>query len=172
MALFGQDTQFFDMLERQAKLAHQAAEELVALGEDFGQRAQRAEALKRLEAEGDDLTHKLANRADEKFITPFDKEDLHRMSMALDDVVDHIESLSSRVVIYRLAEARPDFQSLTRMLREATGAVAEAVAGLRHLRDHAQMHETLIHIHEMENKSDQCYRQALDALFNDGTPIR
>ncbi|MEO7719469.1 MAG: DUF47 family protein [Capsulimonas sp.] len=167
MSIFNSDTEFYDLLEKQADLAVQAAKEFGALGGGFTQSAQRAEALKRIEAQADELTHELTLKADDKFITPYDKEDMHSLSTALDDITDLIEAAGARVSIYRLSEPRVDFVAMAQALEATVEATRAGVGGLRHIRDLKQMRAHLIQIHEHENKNDQAYRKALGDLFNE-----
>jgi predicted phosphate transport protein (TIGR00153 family) len=171
---FGQDPVIFDLLEQQAQMAVQAAQQFAALTQDFRKAEQTAQKIKALEHSGDELTHTLAAKTDAKFITPFDKEDIHALSHALDELTDLIEAASARLVIYRIAQPRPDFASLADLVRQSYEAVAQAMTGLRHLRDHQEMDATLTRIHALENRMDDGYRQALGTLFNaeDADPIQ
>jgi hypothetical protein len=108
LPFFGQDPIFYDLLEAQAEAAHKAAQAFHSLTEDFGQAAQIAENVKRLEADADNLTHDLVNKADSKFITPLDKGDMHGLSQALDNITDTLEAAVARIALYRLTQIRPD----------------------------------------------------------------
>ena len=164
---FGQDPIFFDLLDKQVQIAQQAAQQFADLGKDFSRREKAAEALMKLESDADEVVHDLVTKADAKFITPFDKEDFHALAHALDDVTDFIEAAGARVALYRLEKPRPDFAPLTDQLRQAVEATAQAVGGLRRLKDHKQMVETFTRLHSLENQNDQVYRKALGDLFNE-----
>lgn len=166
MPFFGQDPVFYDLLEAQAEAAHKAAQTFQALAQDMGQAARYAEAAKKIEAEADNLTHDLVSKADAKFITPLDKGDLHGLSHALDNITDTLEATVARVALYRLTQPRPDLAPMTERLVQITQATREGVAYLRHLKDHKTLAPILVRIHELENQSDQAYRQALGDLLN------
>ncbi len=116
MALFNHDPVFYDLLEAQADAAHRAAQTFAALASDFAQADAYAQALKKIESEADDLTHDLVNKADARFVTPLDKEDMHHLSESLDSITDHLEAAGARVSLYRLTEARPDLPPLAGIL--------------------------------------------------------
>ncbi|MBV9850500.1 MAG: DUF47 family protein [Armatimonadetes bacterium] len=164
---FGQDPLFFDLLDKQAQFAVQAAQQFAALSRDFGGRQKAAEAIRKLEMDADTLTHDVVIKADAKFVTPFDKEDIHALSHALDDMTDHIESAAARIALYRLDAPRPDFSPLADLLRQTVEATAQAVDSLHHLREHKQMQESFTRIHTLENQADEAYRKALGDLFNE-----
>lgn len=167
MPLFHQDDVFYDLLEKQADAAHRAAQSLASLAADFGKSDTIAQAMKRIEDEADDLTHQLVNAADARFVTPLDKEDLHRLSNALDTVTDTVEAAGARVALYQLKTPRPDLAPMADLLVAVTGVTRDAVGGLRRLKDHKALEDTLVRIHDLENNSDQLYRTALGTLFNE-----
>ena len=166
MPFFGQDPVFYDLLEAQAEAAHKAAQTFQALSQDMSQAARYAEAAKKIETEADALTHELVSKADAKFITPLDKGDLHALSHALDNITDTIEATVARVALYRLTQPRPDLAPMTERLVHITQATREGVNYLRHLKDHKGLAPILVRIHELENQSDEAYRQALANLLN------
>ena len=166
MAFFGQDPVFYDLLEAQAEAAHKTAQAFHSLASDFGQAERVAETVKRLETEADNLTHDLVNKADAKFITPLDKGDMHGLSQALDNITDTLEAAVARIAIYQIAQTRPDLAPMTERLVAITQATREGVGYLRHLKDHKTLEPILVRIHNLENESDQAYRQALAALLN------
>ena len=170
MPIFNQYGPFFDLLEGQADAAVRAVKVFQSLSQDFGQATALAENIKRIENEADELTHQLVHKSDEQFMTPFDKEDMHTLSHALDDVTDHIEAAASRIVIYRLTAPRPDLGPLVDVLVQNVEASREAVGILRHLKDHKSLERVFVRVHELENKGDQGYRQALGDLFGEREP--
>jgi predicted phosphate transport protein (TIGR00153 family) len=166
MPFFGQDPIFYDLLEAQAEAAHKTAQAFHSLTEDFGQAAQIAENVKRLESDADNLTHDLVNKADAKFITPLDKGDMHGLSQALDNITDTLEAAVARIALYRLTQIRPDLAPMTERLVSITQATREGVNFLRHMKDHDALAPLLVRIHNLENESDQLYRTALGTLLN------
>jgi len=167
VALFNHDPVFYDLLEAQADAAHRAAQTFAALASDFGQADAYAQALKKIELEADDLTHDLVNKADARFVTPLDKEDMHHLSESLDSITDHLEAAGARVSLYKLTQTRPDLPPLAGILVRTTEATRTAVGILRHLKDHKSLEEIFVTVHALENESDQAYRTALGALFNE-----
>jgi len=167
VALFSQDPVFYDLLEAQADAAHRAAQSFAALVADFGQAESYAHALKKIEAEADELTHELVNKADAKFVTPLDKEDMHHLSESLDSITDHLEAAGARVGLYQLTQVRPDLPPMAAILVRTTEATRTAVGILRHLKDHKSLEEVFVTVHALENESDQAYRAALGLLFNE-----
>ncbi len=170
MALFDQGGEFFDLLERQADAARKAAGEFARLGTSFEQVRDVAAKLDQIESDADKLTHDVTARADARFITPFDKEDLHRLTVMLDDLVDLIEAAGARIVIYHIDKPRPDFEAFSKLLVQAMEAVYKSVCELRRLKKHTDLQNELIAVHSIEGSGDKLYREALDRLFGAPNP--
>ena len=164
---------FYELLEKQAQAAVDAASEFQLLVNDFANLARYAARIKEIESEADHVTHELANRIDATFVTPLDKEDLHALSSALDDVTDCIEACTGRMALYELKQLRPDLAGLVMLLVQITEATLEAVKILRTKPKRDNVQDLFIHIHQIENEHDAAFRKALATLLNapDADPI-
>jgi len=165
---------FYELLEKQAQAAVDAATEFQVLVGDFANLAKHAARIKEIESEADHITHELANRIDATFVTPLDKEDLHALSSELDDVTDCIEACTGRMALYQLTQLRPDLAGLVEMLVRITEATREAVKALRTKPNRDNVQDLFIHIHQIENEHDAAFRKALAGLLNapDADPIK
>jgi len=173
LSLFESKDTFYDLLEAQAQAAQDAAKEFFALSQDFAHIADHTQAIKQIEHDADDITHRLANKLDSTFVTPLDKEDLRALSGALDDVTDLIEAAASRIALYQLPAPRPDLAPSVSLLVDITQAVKQTVGVLRHIKNHADVRDIFINVHRIENESDSAFRRSLGELFNapDADPI-
>jgi uncharacterized protein len=158
---------FYDTLENQAKIAHDAAKVLDCLVLDFARVQDYLTELDALEHEGDRLTHAFINKVNTLFITPMDKEDLHGLSDRLDDITDTIERAGGRIGIYRLKAARPELSGLVTMLMGITNETHRLITLLRQGLQHPELAGVIAGIHAMESRTDKSFRQALAFLFDD-----
>ena len=60
----------------------------------------RVAEIQLLEKRGDDIDREINQRLEDAFITPFDREDIHELTVTLDDVVDGIQATAETFVIY------------------------------------------------------------------------
>ena len=160
---------FYDLLENQAKVAHDAAKVLDSLVLDFARVSEYLTQLDQLEHEGDRLTHAFINKVNTLFITPMDKEDLHGLSDRLDDITDTIERAGGRIGIYRLTSARPELAGLVTMLMAITNETYRLITLLRQGVQQPELVGVIAGIHAMESRTDKAFRQALAFLFDDET---
>ena len=168
MLKLGHDVEFFRMLESQAAVAQRAAAAFLAFTKDFTDLDAKAEALKDLEHEGDDLTRGLQSKILSTFMTPLDKEDLRDLSNALDDVTDAIEAAAGRAALYRLADSpRADLSGMAAVLVRMCDLNADAVGELQKNIHRSETFAVRVdEIHRLENEGDTLHRKALVALFD------
>lgn len=170
MAMFNKDMSFYTLLEQQADAVCAVAEAFLPLGQSFADAEACILRMERIEHEADQLTHQLLNKVDSTFVTPLDKEDLHALSSALDDVIDSIEGAGSRVLLYAIPEPHPDLASMLAVLARAAQATRRAVGGLKNLKRREQFHDDLIAVHHLEHEADALFRKAVGELFHAPDP--
>jgi uncharacterized protein Yka (UPF0111/DUF47 family) len=159
---------FFDLFEQQAGILVKAADELVAAtarAETLGEHAKR---LERLEHDGDLVTHEIMSRLNRTFLTPLDREDIHRIGSDLDDVLDLMEASTERFTLYRVTALRPEAHEIAKVVQQQVQEIEKMMPKLRHLR-REQMMEHCIEINRLENVADRLMRDAIGRLF-EGTP--
>ena len=167
--LLPQETKFFDLFEAQAAKVHEAAKALEDLARRYEQVTEKARHIKVLETQSDHITHDIIDKLNRTFITPFDREDIHALASALDDVLDNIEGVASRLALFEIPNVTPEVVQLTSIIEQACGAMGEAV---KHMRDFTKINEYLIQINHLENEADTISRQATAELFRTAADFR
>ena len=129
----------------------------------------KIEVIRRIEREGDELTHAILTKLNQTFITPFDREDIHELASKLDDVLDFINVSGSRIVMYRIANAPPAAGELARIILAQSQELQKAVS-LMQKNGNILIH--CVEINRLENEADMVCQQAIARLFeNEKDPI-
>ncbi|MSR83534.1 MAG: DUF47 domain-containing protein [Candidatus Latescibacteria bacterium] len=162
------NNRFYDLFDRAAELQVRAAVQFLDLVENFGDVPQRAEQIKRVEHELDQVVHDTMKLLHSSFITPIERGDIRRLIQALDSVADGINAASSRLDLYEIEQVFPPVQALARVLLEACQGVQEAVRRLRQMPKLEGVLPLCVEINRLEDKADQIYREALVQLFKSG----
>jgi predicted phosphate transport protein (TIGR00153 family) len=164
--LLPREESFFDLFNRSAQNALEAARALAALMDDIHDAALRAAAIKELEDRGDELTHAIIDRLNRTFVTPFDREDILGLATQIDNVVDWIEAAAARLADYGVTAMRPEARQLAHIIVSICEAVVEAVAALR---GGNRISGASREINRLENLADRVQRQAVGRLFREET---
>jgi predicted phosphate transport protein (TIGR00153 family) len=167
--LIPRDEKFYDLFREQAENIHKAAQMLVELFADFRDIEKRVAEIKFLEHKGDQLTHALMMKLNKTFITPFDREDIHSLGSALDDVLDLVDAAASRVVVYKVKQVTPGAQHLSRVIVHGTEIIVKAIAQLNHPQNMLEFTEQLT---LLEEEADRIKSECIARLFeNSNEPI-
>lgn len=158
---------FFELMQKQADFSVQAAKELVVMVEDKDFTLHHGR-ISVMESSADKIVHEISSLVEQTFITPIDKEDINDLAKNLDDIIDSIESASSRLEIYNVTEIHPKMLEICKKLIDICLATQSAIACLSNkneLKKGGQFANHLVSIHEIENLCDGTYRQALKDLW-------
>jgi uncharacterized protein len=166
LQLIPRDAQFYDMFAEVAKrltgsatLLHEAFKDPAGLDEKVAR-------IKSLEHEADNLTHDIIDRIDRTFVTPFDREDIHELARALDDVVDLIDGAARRAAIFKITEARPHGVTLSEILLRAAQCVESTVEKMK---DPKIVSSGNRQLKLLEEEGDGVFHEALGELFSNTT---
>jgi predicted phosphate transport protein (TIGR00153 family) len=154
---------FYPLFTRAAENIVRAADELAALvAAPPAERDAFAKRVKDAEHAGDDVTHEILVKLNSTFVTPFDREDIYRLTSSLDDVIDAMEEAADRIVLYRLGELPAGVKTQVDVLQRAAGATAEAMPQLATM---AKLREYWVHVNSLEEEGDVAYRALLEQLL-------
>ena len=160
---------FYDFVERQASVAHQAALVLARFGgPDRGSAKEVSEAVQVLEHEGDKIVHEMEEELARTFVTPLDREDLQKLSSELDDILDLTNATARVALLYGVERPSPPMINLSAVLVEATTILAEVLPSLRKHR-YAELMEAVRKVRKLEKDGDAVFRQETSRLFHDTT---
>jgi uncharacterized protein len=159
------DRQFFDLFEEAGGNILRAAGLLEEMLEDFPEHSELAREILICEQEGDRITHDIIQRLNQTFVTPIDREDIHELSSALDDVVDYTEEVADYLGLYKIEAPMTQAQDLAKVLHAAARQIAEAMPLLRGFQD---ISSHTVEINRLENDGDRIVREAIASLFDTG----
>jgi predicted phosphate transport protein (TIGR00153 family) len=156
---------FFELFEKQAETVNAGAQLLYAILSNFTDVENKAFKIKGIEHDGDEIVHEIIKRLNRTFVTPLDREDIHALTSALDDILDFTEAAADRMVLYEIEMPTEEAITLSRILAEATEVTVRAVGALRDMRRPEVIREACIEINRLENQGDRANRAALAKLF-------
>ena len=160
---FPQDEDFFALFVKQGALVSEGCRQLHAMITDFDDLDERARQLKEVEHQGDLVTHEIFERLNRTFITPLEREDIHALASGLDDVLDSVEAIGSRFVMFHVEHSTPEAAQLSEILVKCGTQIEQAVANLK---DFKNLMGFTIELNRLENEADIISREAVADLFS------
>jgi uncharacterized protein len=132
---------------------------------DFDQRAALIAKMEDLEHVNDDLTHKIFTELGRNFITPFDREDIHYLASALDDICDYIFASAKKINFYKVNPNDPGIQKMADLIEQSAEQISNAVKELRNMKNMRKITDALVKVNSIENQADDIFDLSIDRLF-------
>lgn len=161
------ETSFFDFFEQHAGLTIEGTKELLSLVTTGANIAAKCRRISDIEHETDTITHRCVEALHKTFITPIDRDSIHRLITRMDDVMDYVEAAAERIELYELTTMTADSRDLADVLHRSALQVEAAVRGLRTLKDTQATLKLCIDINRLENECDAILRRSVARLFKD-----
>jgi predicted phosphate transport protein (TIGR00153 family) len=166
-AFLPKDKIFFSLFEEIGKNLTEMSEAFVkAMHEpDYNNRMAALNKLEDWEHKNDSLTHKVFLELGQNFITPFDREDIHYLATALDDVADYMYAGGKKIITYNVTEANDYMKQMSLIVKESVAHLTDAVSHLRDMKNIRAITEACVKVNSLENKADDLFDQGITSLF-------
>jgi predicted phosphate transport protein (TIGR00153 family) len=165
--LLPKETSFYDFFEQHAALTVAGTKEFSQMVQSGANIDAKARRIKEIEHETDVITHRCVEALHRTFITPIERDDIHRLITRMDDVMDFVEAASERIALYELKEMTEEVRDLADVLTRAAAEVHEACKLLRNLKDPSVILQKCVDINRLENEGDAILRRAVAKLFKE-----
>src|SRR6201996_254579 len=132
---------------------------------DIDKRAALVSQVEEQEHVNDDLTHKVFTELGRNFITPFDREDIHYLASALDDICDYIYAAAKKINFYKVNPDDFGIQKMADLIEQGSHQIRAAVRELRNMRDMRTITDALVRVNSIENQADDIFDMSIERLF-------
>jgi hypothetical protein len=161
--LIPKDTSFFAMFSGMSNNLIAGARAMVDLFSDYTDLEMKVQEIRRIEHVGDEMTHAILRKLNQTFITPFDREDIHKLASSLDDVLDCLNAAGARIIMYRITAPPPEAAEIARLTLAQTQELEKAVSLLQ---KNGDVLGHCVEINRLENEADLVSRAAIARLFD------
>jgi predicted phosphate transport protein (TIGR00153 family) len=165
--LLPRETSFFDFFEQHATLTIEGVKELLSLVTTGANIEPKCRRISDIEHETDVITHRCVEALHKTFITPIDRDSIHRLITRMDDIMDYVEAAAERIELYELTVMTNDARDLADVLHRTVLQVEHAVRGLRNLKDPHATLKLCIDVSRLENEADAILRRSVARLFKE-----
>jgi predicted phosphate transport protein (TIGR00153 family) len=169
--LLPQEKHFFDMIENQSSNVLLGVDALVDLLEHYTDIENKREKIKKIEDNGDKMVHDIFAELNKTFITPIDREDISKLACSLDDILDNLEAVAERLVLYQIDKPPAFMLEFATTLQKTSQNVHEGIALLRNFKEAKKIRGFCSAVNTLENEGDSLLRKATADLFNKKDPI-
>jgi hypothetical protein len=167
--LFPRKQAFFELFNQAAQNMVVGSRLLKIMMESYQDIERQAREIKRIESAGDAITHTIIRNLNQTFITPIDREDIYALASSVDDVLDFVEAISDRLVVFKIEKPTEEAIRLADILYRSAEELGRGISLLGSVTD---LNPTFVKVNSLENEADRISRDAIARLFeNEHDPI-
>jgi uncharacterized protein Yka (UPF0111/DUF47 family) len=158
---------FYELIEGVAEKVLEMAVKLKEMVSepDRNIRASILAHIEDLEHKNDENTHRIFTELGRNFITPFDREDIHYLATALDDICDYIYASAKKINFYNVNPNDTGIQKMADLILNGSQEIRKAVMGLRDMKNLREMTEAMVKVNSIENQADDVFDMSIEMLF-------
>ena len=169
------DKVFYNLFEEASGNLEILAKKLVSVMNEpeYSVRGVLVKEMEELEHLNDNITHNIFLELGRNFITPFDREDIHSLASALDDIADYMYASAKKINVYKIDPTEDTgMKKSADAILMAVLAVNQAVVELRNLKNTQKIIECVIKINSAENSADDLFDLSIEKLFDSNVDFK
>lgn len=157
---------FFEMFVEQMEKVQHASSEFSSLVNDYTNVNEKVRIMKNIESDCDSTVHNILAQLNGCFVTPFDREDIYAITRRIDCIVDSLEEVSNRFIVFGVHDIRSEALVMAELIDQAVNSLKILFDNLKYINRPLRIMEQVIEVNRIENEGDLLYREALTNLFN------
>jgi uncharacterized protein len=139
---------------------------------NFDDLENRVHAIEGIEKQADKVTYETLDMLHKTFITPLDRDDIHKLITKMDDILDLLEDAGQTISLYDIKAVTPEAKRLAELCLSCTEKVKTAVGLLHNMDNSGQILSVCEEIDRLESDADHVMRAAMSKLFRDEPDVR
>ncbi len=163
---------FFEFFIQHGELCVKGGKELVSLMTNFDDLEHRVHAIESIEKEADKITYGALDLLHKTFITPLDRDDIHKLITRMDDILDLMEDVAQTISLYDIKQITPEAKRLAELCQSCCERVLAAVSLLHSMDNAREMLAICSEIDKLESDADHVMRAAMSKLFREEPDVR
>jgi predicted phosphate transport protein (TIGR00153 family) len=176
--LLPREGNFFELFNEHGKHIAEGARAFTAMVQYYNDpslRQKYAVDVDAAEKHADKITAEVNRLLHKTFITPIDREQIHGLINAMDDILDLLQDASETMSLYDVQAMNEDILRLGDMSARCCERVQHAVSLLPRISDHSVAQaalKTCEEIDQLESDADRVMRSAMSRLFREEKDVR
>jgi len=174
-ALMPRETRFFDLFDRHGAFTVAGSNAILELVQNYSDTARRAELIQRIgdiERSADKVTYETVSLLHSTFITPFDRNAIHRLISGMDDVLDLMQDAAESMNLFDIQTLPPASLRMAELLQQCCVKMQTGVALLSSMDNAQRALDITREIDKLESDADKVSRDGISVLFREEQDVR
>jgi len=119
-----------------------------------------------IEKQVDSIVHNIVNELNTAFITPFDREDLHKLVVEVDNIVDEIENVIHMLSLYKISNKPSFIDEFSSIFTDLSKSLQSLISEtFKNKRDMNLIDKNVVAIKMLERQADEIYLKSISKIF-------
>lgn len=163
---------FFEIFNAHAKCLVSASRELELLIDNLADAEIHKQNVQAAEKAADKLTHEAIDLLHKTFITPLDRDEIHKLISTMDDALDLMEDVATAISLYDVQAVTAEARQLAHVCTATVERVQAAVAMLSDMKQAREILHACEEIDRLESEADGLLRSAMSKLFREEDNVK
>jgi len=163
---------FFEIFNAHAKCIVSASKELELLMDNLADAEVHKQNVQTAEKAADKLTHEAIDLLHKTFITPLDRDEIHKLISTMDDVLDLMEDVATAISLYDVQAITAEACQLAHVCTQTAERVQTAVALLSDMKQAREILKACEDIDRLESEADRLLSSAMSKLFREEDNVK
>ncbi|MGL4992504.1 MAG: DUF47 domain-containing protein [Sarcina sp.] len=162
------DDKFYTNFQNQASIILEAAKELDKFVDSLESPHIHSQTIQDLEHKADNVVHTIIQQLNDSFITPIDREDIFFITKRMDDIIDNIESVVHRFIMFNIVKSNEETKVFIKFLINSVEEIVELMKVLPTMSKESSkrvIKEKVIAVNRIENEADIFFREIVGKMF-------
>ena len=124
------------------------------------------------EKRADKLTHETIDLLHKTFITPLDRDEIHKLITTMDDILDLMEDVATAISLYDVQALSSEARELAHICTGTSKHVQQAVNMLSDMSQARAILTACEEIDRLESEADRVLRSAMSKLFREEDDVK
>lgn len=170
--LFPKEIKFYEYFDKHAAITLEAARELLHIIKESSDITASVAKIKDLEHKADKVTYNCIESLHKIFITPIDRQEIHKLISSMDDIIDSIDVAARCIATYKITTMKPEAVDLMEVVVKAVKEVQAAVSGLKNVKNAPEIKQHCILVNRAEYDADVLLSKLVGELFENEKDTR
>ncbi|MDU0810791.1 MAG: DUF47 domain-containing protein [Burkholderia sp.] len=163
---------FFEIFNTHVKYVIDASHELELMMGDLENAEMYKQRVQNSEKSADRIAHDAINLLHKTFVTPIDRDEIHRLIATMDDILDLMEDTATALSLYDVRSVTSEASQLAHIVTQAVQQVQKAVFMLANMKYANQIFEICKEIDRYESDADRVLSIAMSKLFREEDDVK
>src|ERR1700761_3798348 len=163
---------FFEIFNAHATCIVSASHELELLIDNLQDAETHKQNVQKAEKAADKLTHETIDLLHKTFLTPLDRDEIHKLITTMDDILDLMEDVATAISLYDVRAVTSEASQLAHICTATALRVQHAVELLADMKRASEILKICEEIDRLESDADRVLRSAMSKLFREEDDVK